>query len=310
MANISMVMGFLLLGFSEVRELQLVHAMLFFLVYLVALTGNLLIVTITVLDQRPHTPMYVFLRNVSLLDICDITATVPKSILNSLSNSRSISFLRCTTQVLLMILFGGSEVFLLTAMSYNRYAAICCPLRYGIIIDREVCGKIVATSWLRGSLDSLMHTAAIFSSHFCGPRIIHQFFCDVPQLLKFMCPGEARAEVCVLELSVILCLGCFVSILVSYVHIFLAVLKMPATEGRTKVFSTCLPHLAVVSLYLFTGSFAHLRPSSSSPSTLDLLRILHSVVPTLNPLIYSLRNKDMKPAMGKIFSVHFISRVN
>ncbi|XP_038598936.1 olfactory receptor 14A16-like [Tachyglossus aculeatus] len=312
MANISMVMEFLLLGFSEVRNLQLVHAVLFFLIYLVALMGNLLIVTITVLDQGLHTPMYVFLRNLSLLDICYITAIVPTSILNSLTNSRSISFLGCTTQVLLMIIFGGSEVFILTAMSYDRYAAICCPLRYGIIMDREVCGKLVAASWISGSLYSLMHTAAIFSSHFCGPRIIHQFFCDVPQLLKLMCPGEARAEVCVLVLSIILCLGCFVSILVSYVHIFLAVLKMPATEGRTKAFSTCLPHLAVVSLYIFTGSFPHLKPSSSSPSMLDLLvSVFYTVLPpTLNPLIYSLRNMDMKVAMGKVFSVHFISGVN
>ncbi|XP_038597489.1 olfactory receptor 14A16-like [Tachyglossus aculeatus] len=312
MANNSIVMGFLLLGFSEVRELQLVHVVLFFLVYLVALMGNLLIVTITVLDQRLHTPMYVFLKHLSLLDICYITTTVPTSILNSLTNSRSISFLGCTTQVFLMYLFGSSEVFILTAMSYDRYAAICCPLRYGIIMDQKACGKMVGASWLSGSLYSLMHTAAIFPSHFCGPRIIHQFFCDVPQLLKLMCPGEAQAEVCVLVLSVILCFGCFVSILVSYVRIFLAVLKMPATESRTKAFSTCLPHLTVVSLYLFTSVCAHLKPPSSSPLTLDLLvSVFYTVLPpTLNPLIYSLRNRDMKAALGKIFSVHFISGVN
>ncbi|XP_038598395.1 olfactory receptor 14A16-like [Tachyglossus aculeatus] len=312
MANVSMVMEFLLLGFSEVRELQLVHATLFLLVYLVALTGNLLIVAVTNLDQRLHNSMYFFLKNLSLLDLCYITTTVPKSILNSLTNSRSISFLGCTTQVLLMILFGGSELFILTVMSYDRYAAICCPLRYDIIMDREVCRKMASASWLCGGLYSLMHTAAIFSSHFCGTRIIHQFFCEVPQLLKLMCPGEARAEVCVLVLSVILGLGCFVSILVSYVNIFFAVLKMPATEGQTKAFSTCLPHLAVFSLYIFTAAFAHLKLPSSSPSTLDLLvSVFYTVLPpTLNPLIYSLRNKDMKAALGKILSVHFIFGVS
>uniref|UniRef100_F7F7G7 Olfactory receptor n=2 Tax=Ornithorhynchus anatinus TaxID=9258 RepID=F7F7G7_ORNAN len=313
MNNHTSVTRFLLLGFSEVRELQLlVHAALFLLVYLVALTGNLLILAIPTLDQHLHTPMYFFLRNLSLLDLCYITTTVPKSILNSLTNSRSISFLGCTTQVLLMILFGGSEFFILTAMSYDRYAAICCPLRYDTIMDQEVCRKMATASWLSGGFYSLMHMAATFSSHFCGPRIIHQFFCDVPQLLKLMCPGEARAEICVLVLSVILCLGCFVSILVSYVHIFLAVLKMPATEGWTKAFSTCLPHLIVVFLYLCTSSFAHLKPPSSSPSQLDLLvSVFYTVLPpTLNPLIYSLRNKDMKATLGKIFSVHFISRVN
>ncbi|XP_038600423.1 olfactory receptor 14A16-like [Tachyglossus aculeatus] len=312
MANVSMATEFLLLGVSEVRELQLAHAALFLLVYLVALTGNLLIITITSLDQRLHSPMYFFLRHLSILDLCLISATVPKSILNSLTNSRSISFLGCTTQVFVLILSGGSEVFILTAMSYDRYAAICCPLRYDIIMNREVCGKMAAVSWLSGGLYSLMHTATTFSSHFCAPHIIHQFFCEVPQLLKLMCPGEARAEVSVLVLSVILFSGCFLSILVSYVHILLAVLKMPATEGRTKAFSTCMPHLAVVSLFLFTSAFAHLKPPSSSPSTLDLLvSVFYTVLPpTLNPLIYSLRNKDMKAALGKIFSVHFTSGVN
>ncbi|XP_038597501.1 olfactory receptor 14A16-like [Tachyglossus aculeatus] len=312
MANVSVVTEFLLLGFSEVRELQLVHTALFFLVYLVALTGNLLIITITALDQRLHTTMNLFLRHLSLLDICYITATVPNSILNSLTNSRSICFLGCITQVFLFLLFGGSEVFILTAMSYDRYAAICCPLRYDIIIIGEVCAKIAAASWLSGGLYSLMNTATTFSSHLCAPRIIHQFYCEFPQLLKLMCPGEARAEVCVLVLGVMLCLGCFVSILLSYAHIFLVVLKMPATEGRSKAFSTCLPHLAVVSLFLFTSSFAHLKPSSSSPSTLDLLvSVFYTVLPpTLKPLIYSLKNRDMKTALGKIFSVHFILGVN
>ncbi|XP_038597803.1 olfactory receptor 14A16-like [Tachyglossus aculeatus] len=312
MANVSMVTEFLLLGFSEVRELQLVHTALFLLVFLVALTENLLIITISALDQRLHTPMYFFLRHLSLLDICYITATVPKSILNSLTKSRSISFLGCTTKVFLFLLFGGSEVFILTAMPYDRYTAICCPLRYDIIMNREVCAKIAAASWLSGGLYSLMNTATTFSSHFCAPRIIHQFYCEVPQLLKLMCPGEARAEVCVLVLSVIFCLVCFVSILVSYAHLFLVVLKMPATEGRSKAFSTCLPHLAVVSLFLFTSSFAHLKPPSFSPSIMDLLvSVLYTVLPpTLNPLIYSLKNRDMKVALGKIFSVHFIFRVN
>ncbi|XP_038598613.1 LOW QUALITY PROTEIN: olfactory receptor 14A16-like [Tachyglossus aculeatus] len=313
MSNVSMVMEFLLLGFSEVQELQLVHAALFLLFYLVALTGNLLIVTITALDQHLHTPKDFFLRHLSLLDLCNITTTVPKSILNSsLTNSRSISFQGCTTQVFLLILFGGSEVFILTAMSYDRYAAICCPLRYDIIMNREGCAKMAAASWLSGSLYSLMHTATTFSSHFCAPHIIHQFFCELPQFLKLMCPGEARAEVCVPVLSVILCLGCFVFILVSYVHIFLVVLKMPSTEGRTKAFSTCLPHLAVVTLYFFTSVFANLKPPSSSPSTLDLLlSVFYTVLPpTLNPLIYSLRNQDMKAVLGKIFSVHFISGVH
>ncbi|XP_038597656.1 olfactory receptor 14A16-like [Tachyglossus aculeatus] len=312
MANVSMVTEFLLLGFSDVRELQLAHAALFLLVYLVPLTGNLLIITITAHDQRLHSPMYFLLRHLSVLDFCLISITVPKSILNSLTNSRYISFLGCTTQVFLLIISGGSEVFILTAMSFDRYAAICCPLHYDIIMNREVCAKMAAASWLSGGLHSLMHTAPTFSSHLCTPRIIHQFFCEVPQLLKLICVGQAQAEVSVLVLRVILFWGFFVSIFVSYVHIFLAVLKMPAIEGRTKAFSTCLPHLAVVSLFLFTSAFAQLKPPSSSPSTLDLLvSVLYTVLPsTLNAFLYSLRNNDMKATLGKIFSVHFISGVN
>ncbi|XP_038598222.1 olfactory receptor 14J1-like [Tachyglossus aculeatus] len=284
MVNVTTVTGFLLLGFSEVRELQLVHATLFLLVFLVALTGNLLIVTVTILDRRLHTPMYFFLRNLSLIDVCYISTTVPKSILNSLTNVNSISLPACVVQVFLVIFLGGSELALLTVMSHDP------------------CASMLAASWLSGSLISVMYTASTFSLSFCGPNDIHQFFCEGPQLLRLTCSASHIAEHVSLTLALCLSFLCFVLIVILYVRIFRAVVRMPAAEGRAKAFSTCLPHLVVVTLFTSSGFFAYLKPISDSPSALDLLvSVFYAVVPpTLNPLIYSLRNRDMKAAMNKL----------
>ncbi|XP_038599075.1 olfactory receptor 14A16-like, partial [Tachyglossus aculeatus] len=302
MPNVSTVKEFFLLGFSEVRELQLVHASLFLLVYLAALTGNLLIVAITVLDRRLHTPMYFFLRNLSFLDVCYISVTVPKSIYNSLANKGSISFLGCATQLFSVVLFAGSELFLLMAMSHDRYAAICLPLRYELIMDRGTCVKMAAASWLSGVMFGVLYSASTLSLSFCGSNLVEQFFCEVPSLLKISCSEEHI----VIDVSVTggIALGvvCFILIIISYVRIFRAVLRMPAAESRAKAFSTCLPHLAVITVFLSAGAVDYVKPVSDSPSTLDLLlSVLYTVVPpTLNPLIYSLRNRDMKAALGRV----------
>ncbi|XP_038598211.1 olfactory receptor 14A2-like, partial [Tachyglossus aculeatus] len=302
MSNVSKVTGFLLLGFSEVRELQLVHATLFLLIYLVALTGNLLIIAVTLLDRRLHTPMYFFLRNLSVLDLCLITMIVPNSVLNSLTNCNSISFLGCAAQVFLVVLFAGSEFLLLTAMSYDRYAAICLPLRYELIMNNTACGKMAATSWLTGVMFGVLYSASTLSLSFCGSNLVQQFFCDVPSLLKISCSEEHIAIDVSVTGGIALGVVCFILIIVSYVRIFRAVLRMPASEGRAKAFSTCLPHLVVVTLFVMTCFCAYLRPPSGSPSTLDLLlSVFYTVVPpALNPLIYSLRNRDMKAALGRV----------
>ncbi|XP_038626643.1 olfactory receptor 14K1-like [Tachyglossus aculeatus] len=305
MTNATKVMGFLLLGFSEIRELQLVHAVLFLLVYLVALIGNLLIIAVTALDRCLHTPMYFFLKHLSFFDFCLISVTVPKSIVNSLTDHREICFGGCVAQVFLVILFIASELSILTAMSYDRYAAICRPLHYGAIMDRGACGKLAAASWLSGGLFGAMYSAGTFTLSFCESNLIQQFFCDVPSLLKMSC-SETHV---VIDVSVAIGIGfgfiSFVSIVVSYVRIFSAVLRFPSTESRAKAFSTCLPHLAVVTVFLSTGAFAYLKPMSDSPSTLDLLvSVFYSVVPpSLNPLIYSLRNRDMQAALGRLLGV-------
>ncbi|XP_038626205.1 putative olfactory receptor 14L1 [Tachyglossus aculeatus] len=309
MSNITMVTEFLLLGFSEVRELQLVHAALFLLVYLAALMGNLLIVTVTTLDQHLHTPMYFFLRNLALIDLCFISVTVPKSVVNSLTNNRSISFLGCVLQVLFFISLASTEIILLTVMSHDRYAAICHPLHYEAIMNRGACGKMAATSWLSGGLSGLMHMAATFSKPFCGSNVIHHFFCDAPLLLAHADSTVILREVEVATFTTGVALFCFVSIIVSYIRIFSVVLKIPTVEGQSKAFSTCLPHLVVVTLFLSTGAFAFLNPNSNGPSGLDLfLSVFYSIVPpATNPIIYSFRNRELKASLGRMLATRMRS---
>ncbi|XP_036767039.2 olfactory receptor 14A16-like [Manis pentadactyla] len=301
MVNFTFGNTFFLMGFSDTREVQILHAVLFLLIYLTALLGNLLIITLTTEDPRLHTPMYFFLRNLSFLDLCLISITVPKAIVSSLTSNNTISFLGCVSQVFFFFLLATTEVALLTVMSYDRYVAICYPLRYDTIVNHGACVQMATSSWASGGLNAILHTAATFSIAMCGSPEAHQFFCDVPQLLSLACSYNI-GELVVIGLSLMLDFGCFVFIDISYIHIFSSVLRMPSREGRSKAFSTCLTHLIVVTLFLSSGFFAYLHPLPKSPSLWDLLvSVFYTVVPpTMNPLIYSLRNKDMKVALGKL----------
>ncbi|XP_051852675.1 olfactory receptor 14A2-like [Antechinus flavipes] len=310
MANITVVTGFLLMGFSNIWELQVLHAILFLLIYLVALMGNILIFILISLEGKLHTPMYFFLKNLSFLDLCLISITVPKSIANSLSRSCSISFLGCVSQLFLMMLFAASELFLLTAMSYDRYVAICQPLQYEVIMTRRTCVKMAAASWLSGGLFGGLYSASIFTLPFCDSKEIHQFFCDVPSLLRISCSETHLAIDVTMAFGLGLGILCFISIAVSYGPIFSTVLKIPTTEGKSKAFSTCLPHLIVLMVFITTGVIAYLKPPEESDSVLDLsLSLFYTVVPpTLNPVIYSLRNKDIKNALMKLIAWKYFSK--
>ncbi|XP_006178083.2 olfactory receptor 14A16 [Camelus ferus] len=301
MDNLTSGSTFFLMGFTDIREIQILHAMLFLLIYLAALLGNLLIILVTTKDHCLHTPMYFFLKNLSFLDLGLISITVPKSITNSLMNYNTISFLGCVSQVFFFFSLATTEVALLTVMSYDRYVAICHPLRYDSIMSRGSCVRMAASSWLSGGLNAILHTASTFSTPTCGSPEVHQFFCDVPQLLSLACSPNT-GEFVVIGLSLVFDFGCFVFIDISYIYIFSTVLRMPSREGRARVFSTCLPHLIVVTLFLSSGFFAYLHPLPKSPSLSDLLiSVFYTVVPpTMNPLIYSLRNKDMKMALKKL----------
>ncbi|XP_037374367.1 olfactory receptor 14A16-like, partial [Talpa occidentalis] len=300
--NLTAVTEFVLLGFPTQGTMGFLHPLLFSQVYLCALLGNGLIVLITTLDRHLHTPMYFFLRSLSFTDLCLISAMVPKSIANSLRHSSSISFLGCLVQVFTLVVSGSTELTLLTVMSLDRYAAICHPLHYEVLMSRDRCMKLTAVSWLGGGLYAVMNTAGTFSLSYCGSNVVHQFFCDIPQLLAISCSRNLMNELVPMFITVVLEFCCFIFIVISYVHIFSAVRKIPSTEGKAKAYSTCLPHLLVVVLFVSTGFFAYLKPTSGTPSMSDLvISMFYTVVPpTFNPVIYSLRNQAMKTAVGRL----------
>ncbi|XP_074021154.1 olfactory receptor 14A16-like [Numenius arquata] len=307
MSNSSSITQFLLLAFENKKELQRLHFGLFLGIYLAALLGNALIITAIACDHHLHTPMYFFLLNLSVLDLGSISTTVPKSMANSLWDTRAISYWGCAAQVFFVFFCIGAEYCLLTVMAYDRYVAICQPLHYGTLLGSRACVHMAAAAWGSGFLYALLHTANTFSLPLCQGNVLDQFFCEIPQILKLSCSHSYLREVGLLVVSVCLGFGCFVFIVVSYVQIFRAVLRIPSEQGRHKAFSTCLPHLAVVSLFVSTAVFAYLKPSSISSPYLDLVvTVLYSVLPPAgNPLIYSMRNKELKDAIRRLISWTF-----
>ncbi|KFR07647.1 Olfactory receptor 14A16, partial [Opisthocomus hoazin] len=296
MSNSSSITEFLLLAFTDTRELQRLHFWLFLGIYVAALLGNGLIITVIASDHRLHTPMYFFLLNLSLLDLGSISTTVPKAMTNSLWDTRDISYLGCAAQLFFFVFLVIGEYFILTVMAYDRYVAICKPLHYGTLLGSRACVQMAAAAWGSGFLYAVLHTANTFSLHLCKGNALEQFFCEIPQILKLSCSNAYLREVWLLMVSGILLSGCFVFIVLSYVQIFRAVLRIPSEHGRQKAFSTCLPHLAVVSLFVSTGMFAYLKPHSISFHLATT--VLYSVVPpAVNPLIYSMRNQGLKSAL-------------
>ncbi|XP_065509075.1 olfactory receptor 14J1-like [Caloenas nicobarica] len=304
MSNSSSITQFLLLAFADTRELQLLHFWLFLGIYLAALLGNGLIITTIACDQHLHTPMYFFLLNLALLDMGSISITVPKSMANSLWDIRVISYAGCAAQVFFVYFLFGAEYSLLTIMSYDRYVAICKPLHYGTLLGSRACVHMAAAAWATGFLNALLHTANTFSLPLWKGNALDQFFWEIPQILKLSCSNSYVRELELLVVSLSVIFGCFIFILFSYVQILRAVLRIPSEQGRHKAFSTCLPHLAVVSLFVSTGIFAYLKPPSISSPWLDLMvSVLYSVVPpAVNPLIYSMRNQELKDALWKLIS--------
>ncbi|XP_065715196.2 olfactory receptor 14J1-like [Patagioenas fasciata] len=310
MSNSSSITQFLLLAFTDTRDLQLLHFWLFLGIYLAALLGNGLIITTIAWDQHLHIPMYFFLLNLALLDLGSLSTIVPKSMASSLWNTRVISYRGCAAQLFLFFFFISAEYSLLTVMSYDRYVAICKPLHYGTLLGSRACVHMAAAAWATGFLHALLHTANTFSLPLCKGNALDQFFCEIPQILKLSCSHSYLREAGLVVVSACLAFSCFVFILFSYVQIFRAVLRIPSEQGRHKAFSTCLPHLAVVSLYVSTGIFTYLKPPSISSPSLDLVvSVLYSVVPpAVNPLIYSMRNRELKDALYKLMTDIFLKQ--
>ncbi|XP_059717081.1 olfactory receptor 14C36-like [Haemorhous mexicanus] len=308
MSNSSSISHFLLLALADTRQLQLLHFCLLLAISLAALLGNGLIISAVACGHHLHTPMFFFLLNLALADLGCICTTVPKAMHNSLWDTRTISYAGCAAQVFFFMFFITAEFYVLTIMCYDRYVSICKPLHYGTLLGGRACAHMAAAAWASAFLYSLLHTANTFSLPLCHGNALGQFFCEIPQILKLSCSKSSVRELGLITVSVCFALGCFVFIVFSYVQIFRAVLRIPSEQGRHKAFSTCLPHLAVLSLFLSTVMLAYLKPPSISSPSLDLsLSVLYSVVPpALNPLIYSLRNQELKAAVWRLMTGHII----
>ncbi|XP_004475265.2 olfactory receptor 14C36-like [Dasypus novemcinctus] len=299
MPNSTTVTEFLLTRFSDVWELRDLHAMLFLLMYLATLVGNLLITTVITFSWKLHTPMYFFIRNLSVLDMCYISVTVPKACVIFLLDDRTISMAGCAAQIFFVLAFATVELLFLTIMACDRYVAICQPLHYTVIMSPRVCVQMTLASVLSGLTHSGFHTGNTFRLPFCQSNVVHQFFCDMPSLLKLSCSETLNNEILIFITAVMIAGGCFVFIIMSYIHIFSTVLKFPIRGERGKAFSTCVPHILVVTVFLSSGAAVYVKPTSSSPTIQDMVTsVFYSIVPPfLNPIIYSLRNKQIKEAV-------------
>ncbi|KAM6999576.1 olfactory receptor 14J1-like [Passerculus sandwichensis] len=307
MSNSSSIRHFLLLALADMRQLQLLHFCLLLGISLAALLGNGLIISAVACGHHLHTPMFFFLLNLALSDLGSICTTVPKAMHNSLWDTSTISYSGCAAQVFFFLFFISAELSLLTIMCYDRYVSICKPLHYGTLLGSRACAHMAAAAWASAFLNALLYAANTFSLPLCHGNALGQFFCEVPHILKLSCSHSTFRKMWISLVTASLAFGCFVFMVFSYVQIFRAVLMILSEQGRHKAFSTCLPHLAVLSLFFSTGTFSYLKPPSISSPSLDLaLSVLYSVVPpALNPLIYSLRNQELKDAVWRLLTGKF-----
>ncbi|GAB5577905.1 olfactory receptor 1440-like [Prionailurus iriomotensis] len=300
--NSSSVTMFIFLGFADHPELQTLLFVTFLGIYLVTLAWNLALIFLIRGDPRLHTPMYFFLSNLSFIDICYSSTVAPKMLTDFFREQKTISFLGCAAQFFFFVSMGLTECFLLTAMAYDRYAAISSPLLYTAIMSQGLCTRMVLGAYVGGFLSSLIQASSIFQLHFCGPNIINHFFCDLPPVLALSCSDTFPSQV--VNFLVVVTIGgtSFLILIISYSYIGNAVLKIRSVEGRKKAFSTCASHLMVVTLLFGTALFMYLRPSSSYSLGRDkVVSVFYSlVIPMLNPLIYSLRNREIKDALWKV----------
>nr|XP_034957304.1 olfactory receptor 1020-like [Zootoca vivipara]XP_034991315.1 olfactory receptor 1020-like [Zootoca vivipara] len=300
--NETTVTEFILLGLSNNPEAQIILFGFFLVIYLVALIGNILIFLIISLDNRLHNPMYFFLANLSVVDIGYTTSTVPKMLMNYLSKDKSISLAGCFSQMYFFISFGGIECLLLGVMAYDRYAAICHPLHYSVLMSPKVCAWLAAAAWILGLSNSGVHSGLMSHLSFCRDNVIQHFFCDIPPLFQLSCSDTQVNQIATFVVGGGVIMGSFLVTLVSYVYIVLTILRIRTKEGRLKTFSTCASHLTVVSIYFGTIIFTYIRPNSTYSQEQDrALPVLYGILtPMLNPIIYSLRNKNVQGAFRKV----------
>ncbi|NWU08875.1 O10A5 protein, partial [Cephalopterus ornatus] len=295
--NHTLLTEFVLSGLSSHPELQHLLFFTFCLVYTMTVIGNLLICMVTV-HPTLYTSMYFFLRVLSFLDVSTASTVVPKMLVSFLTEDRSISYMGCVTQLYCVIFLGATEWYLLAAMAYDRYVAICNPLRYTVIMNARVCLSLVLLSCCSGNVVSVVQTAWVFTLPFCGHRKINHFFCDIPPLMLLSCTDTSLYEKQIITATVLVIFTPFCLILVSYACIISSILKISSAESRHKAFSTCSSHLIVVTLHCASGTLTYLPNSSNSQDTKKVLALIYTIIiPMLNPLIYSLRNKEVREVL-------------
>ncbi|XP_004646733.1 olfactory receptor 49 [Octodon degus] len=297
MGNHTAVTEFILLGLSSACELQMLIFLGLLLTYSLTLLGNLLIIVITLLDRRLHTPMYYFLRNFAVLEIWFTSVIFPKMLTNILMGHRTISLVGCFLQSFLYFFLGTTEFFLLAVMSFDRYVAICNPLRYATIMSKRLCGKLVLSSWMTGLFLILVPSFIVFQQPFCGPNIINHFFCDSMPLLELICADTSLMELLSFVIANFSLLGTLAVTATCYGHILHTILQIPSTKERQKAFSTCSSHITVVSLFYGSCIFMYIRSGKGEQGEDQnkVVALLNTVVtPVLNPFIYTLRNKQVK----------------
>lgn len=297
--NQTNILEFLLLGFSQYPEHQPMLFGLFLLMFVVAVLGNLLIILAVSIDSHLHTPMYFFLSNLSFSDIGFISTTIPKMLVNIQTQSKSISYAECITQIYFFMLFGGMDILLLTVMAYDRFVAICHPLHYSVIMNPQLSGLLVLVSWFISFSYSLIQSLLMLRLSFCTNQIIKHFYCEYSRALTIACSDTLINHILLYILICVLGFIPFSGILYSYCKIVSSILRIPSTDGKYKAFSTCGSHLSVVSLFYGTGLGVYLSSDVTSSSGKDVVAsVMYTVVtPMLNPFIYSLRNKDIKKAL-------------
>ncbi|XP_030395688.1 olfactory receptor 12-like [Gopherus evgoodei] len=301
MENHTTVAEFILVGFGGHPELQVFLSVFFLVLYTVTLVGNVGMITIISADSRLHTPMYFFLKNLSFLDLCYSSVTAPNALLCFLMGHRAISYNGCAAQMFFFSLFGTTEAFFLAVMAYDRFVAICNPLRYPITMSKRTCAFLVAGSYLSGCLNCSIQTGFTFTLSFCRPGKIDHFFCDVPAVMQASCSDTFANEMVMLAVCGFIIVSTGLVVLISYGYIITTVTRIPSAEGRRRAFSTCTSHLVVVSLFFGTVFFMYAQPGAIiSPDQSKVVSVFYTIViPMLNPLIYSLRNKEVNVALRR-----------
>ncbi|XP_074075391.1 olfactory receptor 2AJ1-like [Macrotis lagotis] len=302
--NQTFARDFILLGLLDSNQYGLLFLSLILIMYMVAIMGNTVLILLIHIDIRLHTPMYLLLKHLSFTDILNTSNVVPMMAINYISGRKSITFVGCGFQIFLFVMSVGAECLILTAMSYDRYVAICHPLRYPILMNHRISVILAAVCWLGGIINSSIHTIYVMLLPFCGTRTMDHFFCEIPGMLRISCIDTSQYEEKVYVSSVFFFLIPFSIILISYGQILRIVFHMKSLEAQKKAFSTCSSHLAVVAMYYGSCIFTYMRPKSyHTPSQDKVLAILYTILsPMLNPVIYSLRNKDVLCALKKVFS--------